>query len=242
MKSSEEQLESRGFIKVGYENGFSGLSFKERIKLLKSDSPVERSLGARLLSNYKNTEAISELLKALTIEKKLYPKIEICNSLVSFGIAAVVPLTELIGKIGTNQHRKVPESRFKKDNYPLPRDIVSRTLIRIGSDALPHLSDMLDSKDTTLLSEVIDAIGFICFYETHPGIYLKLLECFNRFHNDDLIRWKIFRAMCAFPESESFLNDQKHKSVNQHVISEIDHSLRLIEKRIKKSNVDAGIL
>jgi len=233
MKSSEEQLESRGFITIGYENGFSDLSFNERIKLLRSDSPVERSLGARLLSNNKNIESISQLIIALTIEKKLYPKIEICNSLVSFGKTAVVPLTEFIGKIGINQHRKVSESKFKKDNYPLPRDIACRTLIRIGDDALSYLLELLDSKETTILSEVIDTIGFICFYNTHTGIYSKLLECFDRNHHNDLIRWKIFRALSAFPESEPFLNNQKQQSVNLHVISEIDRSLYIIGKRTK---------
>jgi len=230
MKSSEEQLKSRGFITIGYEKGFSDLSFNERIKLLRSDSPVERSLGARLLSNNNNAESVSHLILALTIEKKLYPKIEICNSLVSFGKKAVVPLTGFIGKVGKNQHRKVSETKFKKDNYPLPRDIVCRTLIRIGDDALPYLSDMLDSKEINVLSEVIDTIGFICFYKSDRGIYSKLLECFDRNPDNDLIRWKIFRALSAFPESASFLETQRLITVNQKIILEIDRSLFLIEK------------
>ncbi|NQY53931.1 MAG: hypothetical protein HRT42_10220 [Campylobacteraceae bacterium] len=77
-------------------------SIYEIIDLLQSKTPTDRTIGARLLS--KRKEKINLLIKALTIEKKLYSKLEICNSLVNCGEISIKPLIETLGKIGINQH------------------------------------------------------------------------------------------------------------------------------------------
>lgn len=237
MKSRTEQLENRGYIADGLENDYYDTSFEQRLRLLKSDLPTDRTLGARLLAKYSDLSSVDVLINALIIEKKLYAKIEICNSLVTFGNDVIFPLIELMGKIGNNQHKRILNSKFKKDSYPLPRDIASRTIIRIGTKALPDLLKVLDSEDITQLSEVIDAIGFICFYEYQSEIFEQLKNCFYRYSENDLIKWKIIRAMSAFSESESFLNEQKQQLGNKNMEPEIERSLSLIFKRTREMSV-----
>ena len=232
MGSTIKQLELRGYVEDGVEKNYLYLSTKQRIGLLKSNLPFERTLGARLLSDCTEILVIEHLVKALIRENKLYPKIEICNSLVTFGKHSVKPLISLLGKIGNNQYREIPEKAFRKKNYPLPRDIAARTLIRIGHPALHDLLKCLMSDDLSMLSEAIDAIGFICFYKWHSKSYTSLIECFNKENINDLIRWKIFRSMSAFPESENFLNKQNLLTDNLYLKSEIERSLRLIKNRI----------
>ncbi len=128
MRSDAAQLESRGYVANDIENSYATISFEQRVTLLKSKQATERTLGARLLTKQSDSQVINCLIAALQTEKKLYTKLEICNSLVSYGRAAVMPLIALLGKIGNNQHRIVPTTDFKKVSYPLPRDLAARTL------------------------------------------------------------------------------------------------------------------
>lgn len=85
MNDKQKQLISRGYLSEGVESEYLNKSFDEKIELLQSNVPTDRTLGARLLANLKKGKAIVFLINALIGEKKLYPKIEICNSLVSCG-------------------------------------------------------------------------------------------------------------------------------------------------------------
>jgi hypothetical protein len=232
MKSKIEQIESRGFVAAGIENKYPDTTFEHRINLLKSKSPTDRAIGARLLAKNPDLSATGYLIDALINEKKLYSKIEICNSLVSFGTDAVMPLIGLLGKIGNNQHKEVPKTDFKKHNYPLPRDIAGRALIRIGPKAIPYLLKVLDTNNMVMLSEAIDAIGFICYYEPQINVYRLLKKCFDSNQDNNLIKWKIYRAMSAFPESVSFLTEQLQLSKGP-LKSEIERSLSLLKKRVE---------
>jgi hypothetical protein len=159
--------------------------------------------------------------------------------LVSFGKESVGPLILLLGKIGNNQYREIPKQAFKKTNYPLPRDIAARTLIRIGEPALSDLLKCLNSDNLNMLSEAVDAIGYICFYKNNKNIYIALEECLNRVNINNLIRWKIFRAMSAFPESKFFLCQQKLITRNEYFKMEIERSLKLINSRYYKDMAPA---
>ena len=225
------QLESRGYIADGIENNYRNVSLEQRMELLKSPSPTDRTLGARLLMEYPGLPVINLLTGALKTEKKLYPKLEICRTLASFGKDSVVPLVALLGKLGSNQHTRVPAKDFRKTSYPLPRDIAARTLIRIGSVALPDLIWVLNGSDLVRLSEAIDTIGFICFYNYQPGVAGLLEECFYRNEKEELIQWKIFRAMSAFPENIPFL--QKQLVLSPELFRpEIKRSLSLLKNKL----------
>ena len=229
MKSKQEQLLSRGYLAKGVESEYLDKSLDEKIELLQSEIPTDRTLGARLLVNSMNGKVIDCLINALTVERKLYCKIEICNSLVSCGQPSIKPLITILGQVGTNQHKKVPEKEFKKNSYPLPRDIAARTLVRFGQAALNELARVLNSRDKKQLSEAIDAIGFIMFYDDKYEIYAKLKDCYSKNGQNDLIRWKIIRAMSGVPESKPFLWEQKQKIHNDRLQREIKRSLLLIK-------------
>lgn len=230
MKSKQEQLKSRGYLSEEFEPEFESISLNEKVKLLESKIAVERTLGARLLKNNPTKKTVEWLLEALKNEKKLYSKIEICNTLSELGEIAISPLINNLGKIGNNQHQSVPEKDFKKDSYPLPRDIVSRTLIRIGTKAIPNLLKELEIANESVLSELIDTIGHINFQSKVEGIYEFLKRCYDKNVTNDLIRWKIIRAMSGIKESEKFLNDQYILLENNRLKSEIKRSLRILKK------------
>lgn len=230
MRSSNEDLERRGFLAEGEEIPFINLANSLKLQLLKSQIPKERTLGARLAKGI-GESAISALIAALKVEKKLYPKIEICNTLVEFGIIAVKPLIQQLGQIGNNQHKDIPNKAFEKDSYPLPRDIAARTLAHIGIVALPSLLKVLEEENLSRLSEAIDAIGFICFYNHQPEVSEKLISCYKSNIGNDLICWKLIRAMSGFPESKEFLMKQRNISADPMIIQEIDRSIRLLNKR-----------
>ncbi len=231
MKSSIQQLEERGYLEKDYQINKYNLS--ELVDLLKSNVATERTLAARLLNSYKNDESTTPLLiAALTKEKSLYTKIEICDTLIAIGINSVLPLIALLGTIGGNQHKSVPDRGFGKDNYPLPRDIAARTLARIGADALPYLvKELSECSDLSLLSELVDAIGFICFYSKTTSVFNQLQECYFKNSNCDLIKWKIIRSFSAFSESREFLCAERVRNLTPRITLEIDRSLRIIAKR-----------
>lgn len=239
MTNKTEGLHNRGYLDKGIEAEFQSLALRERMALLQSKEPRNRTLAARLLINTKvlksNTdECVTALIKALKKEKKLYPKIEICNSLASFKVDSVKALIDILGQVGNNQHKNLPEKNFKKDSYPLPRDIASRTLTRIGTEALSDLLKFIEhNENRKQISEAIDGIGFICFYNYQAGVYPKLEACYAAWTEDELIQWKLLRAMSAFTESEAFLREQKQVLTNKRLISELKRSLRLIDIRNK---------
>jgi hypothetical protein len=234
MTKRQEQLSDRGFIAAGIESNFKNILLDEKVRLLKSITPTERTLGARLLKDNKAEKTVEDLIHALKIEKKLYPKIEICNSLSEMDEFAIQPLILCLGKIGNNQHKVVPEKEFFKNSYPLPRDIAGRTLIRIGKKAMPELLKELKTEDKRILSELIDTIGHIHFNSKLDNIYEPLKSCYKQHEKEDLIKWKIIRAFSGVNESELFLTELQDSINIDRLQKEINRSLRLIKNH--KSN------
>jgi hypothetical protein len=230
MKSSPSQLTQRGFIPDDYIFPETSLSPEAAIILLKSPTATERTFAARILAQSKGNFA-APLIKALRKEKKLYTKIEICNALIAKSPDSIKPLIAELGKIGNNQHKTIPAKKFNKDSYPLPRDIAARTLCRIGTPALPELQYALNSENLSQLSEAIDAIGHICFHSHLPSFFKPLKSCLIRNSDNDLIKWKIMRAMNAFPESLDFLTEQLADCSHSEVAREIERSQRIIRKK-----------
>lgn len=230
MKSKKEQLESRGFIPDQFEADYRHLDFAAIKELLYSPIPCDRTLAARLIKDKAPDASILLLCEAFGNEKKLYTKLEICSSLVHFGDQSIKPLIKLLGKIGNNQHKEVPKTIFKKNSYPLPRDIAARTLIRFGKNALPALLTFIRNADNKALSEAIDAIGFINYYDYSSEVFPVLKTCFLQNTDNELITFKIIRAFSSCPESISFLNEVKGTFQNQRLVNETERSLKLSSK------------
>lgn len=236
MKSSQIQLAGRGFVGPGGEAAFSHLGFDALLKLLESKRPTERTLAARLLAHQANAQGVGPLCHALVVEKKLYTKIEICNALAAFGPAAVESLMPLLGQIGNNQHKTIPQKIFEKKSFPLPRDIVARILIRMGPDAVPALANIMESGVGPQLSEAVDALGYLCFYDPTINGFPHLQVCYQRFQHQSLIVWKIVRAMGAFEEARDFLVNLYATSNHNGIKLEISRSLNLMDTRRRRSN------
>ncbi|MFH1252965.1 MAG: HEAT repeat domain-containing protein [Candidatus Uhrbacteria bacterium] len=204
----------RGFTTKKEDEKFSNFLSSVLIEnLLSSVSKIWTS-AAKILGQRKYLPAINPLCKQLTKEDKLYTKIAICEALENIGETAVPILIGYLGKIGHNQYKQLPNKFFNKWNYPCPRDIVARTIAKIGEPALPYLIKVLETKNVEQISEAIDAIGKISFYSKNFAAQSVLKKCLQKYLSNELIVWKIIRAFEAFP---------------------VDDVIRILEKYLKNS-------
>lgn len=203
MKSDIEQLKSRGYVEDEDLLKYSDNDKEELYKLLLSKTPIERTIASKLLIKYKDTETLLALIRALLKEKKLYTKIALSESVSEYGEKASEVLVNHLGEVGKNQHMILPKKKFGKKNYPLPRDIVARTICKIGTPALKHLRLCLKTGEYHQVLEAIDAIGFISFYAHNEDSFEDIMNLFNRHKSDDLMIWKLIRSLQAFPNENS---------------------------------------
>lgn len=203
MKSSQSELKSRGYICEEDVIKYQDLTKEELMELLKSKEPYKRSVSVRLLGKkeFLNRHMITVMCEMLIKEKKLYTKLEICDVLSKTGGEGTKVMVNYLGVIGNNQYKELPDKEFNKKSYPLPRDIIARTLAHMDVEILPELIKVLDSNNIVAIREIIDSIGFICFYNyiaNKDFVLEKLLECFEKYKDDEIIRWKVVRAMSSF--------------------------------------------
>jgi HEAT repeat protein len=176
MKSNIQQLKGRGYIENVEIEEFAKLSKEQLINMLESKIPSERTISIKLLEKYKDKEVLKLLIRRLTVENKLYTKIELSEVISSYGEDASDILIDYLGKIGSNQYKEMPNKPFGKNNYPLPRDIVARTMCKIGKLALKSLKHCLKNGDYIQKLEAIDAIGFISYYENDRTLMNDIIE------------------------------------------------------------------
>lgn len=238
MKSSDSQLKSRGMITKEDLQNYNHYKRIELLDLIKSKEAYKRTIAVNLLSekNDLNDDLIRLFLHTLTQEKKLYTKIEICDALSKGDVQSSKIMVEYLGEIGNNQHKSLTTNDFNKKSYPLPRDIIARTLAHMTEDILPILMNVLKINNTTAIREVIDAIGFICFYKkihSNPQIIKPLLLCLNDNYNDDITRWKLVRAFESFNNIDvtKILMDIEQNDSQPIIRNEAKRSLRIINSR-----------
>lgn len=203
MKSNSDQLVSRGFVDELTLSGLGGYSLVKLEEMLKSDEPCDRTIAATGLGLQTNEKALELLILALVTEKKLYTKLAICKAIATFGGKASNRLIAYLGVIGNNQHKVLPLKLFMKKSYPLPRDIVARTLANIGVDALGDLMSCVVSENRTQVLEAIDAIGFISFYHNNDDAFELIIETFAVYEKDDLMIWKLLRCLQSFNQEKA---------------------------------------
>lgn len=146
-------------------------------------------------------------------------------------------MVNYLGRIGNNQHQALPTKAFNKNSYPLPRDIITRTLAHMNPDILPILLNVLQTNQLPVIREVIDAIGFICFYNnlhTDSQISDALMLCLKNYAYDDVIRWKLVRSFESFDDSNVIhsLEDIEQNDSEQIIRGEARRSLNMISDRI----------
>lgn len=236
MKSSKEDLRKRGMIEQSDIDKIMSLSYSKLMDLVNAKLPAERSAAIHLLSDKVGCDKedfIEILLIRLSIEKSLYTKIEICNALEKGKVKTARRMVEYLGCIGNNQHKCLPDKVSKKISYPLPRDIIARSLAKMDRSILPVLIEVLRSENETKISEVIDAIGFLVFYHQELATIETLnylIDVMNIYSNNDVVVWKCVLCLSAFPVQKSIdiLNFITDKGDNNIIIDEALRSLNLI--------------
>lgn len=238
MKSSDSQLKSRGKITFEDLQNYNNHSKLELLEMIKSKEAYKRTIAIKLLSEKKdlNDDLIRLFLQTLTHENKLYTKIELCDALSKGNVQSAKIMVEYLGKIGNNQHKVLPTNGFNKKSYPLPRDIIARTLAHMKKEILPVLLDVLKTDNTLAIREVIDAIGFMCFYQklhSNHQIIDALLLCLKTHFKDDITRWKLVRAFESFNDINVIhtLLDIEKNDGKPIIRNETKRSLRIINSR-----------
>ena len=188
----------RGEISGDFVSRFSARTDRDLILQLNSDRIQERTAAAVILGKRRCIQAIVPLCESLGKEKALYTRIGISAALGLIGQPAIPHLIELLGKIGTNQYRGLPQQGFYKKNYPLPRDLAARTLIKIDLPALKELQKVSLQMERERLLEAIDAMGYIAFYYKESSSEAVLLKTYDKYSTDPLIIWKLLRAFQGF--------------------------------------------
>lgn len=236
MKSDKKDLIKRGWIDDYYLEDFLNFNQEELLKLLSSNDPCERSAAASLLGvkfNVNEKIVYSSLVKSLSIEKALYTKLQISRSLEKGNFIVAEYMIGYLGKIGNNQHKKLPNTVSKKKSYPLPRDIIARILGKMDKSNFSVLLSSLDSCVADQITELLDAIGFMVFYNPNLAILENLkpiLGVLDKHEDNILIVWKVCMVLSAFPLDESvfILNKIKFHYGVDLILLEVERSLNLI--------------
>lgn len=236
MKSTDAQLKNRGKITNEDIQQYSNHTKIELLELLRGKEAFKRTIAVKIVSTKYdlNEDLIRLFLHALQHEKKLYTKIALCDALSKGSVRSAKIMIEYLGQIGNNQHTVLPTNGFNKKSYPLPRDIIARTLAHMNANILPVLVDVLKTNNIAAMREVIDAIGVICFYnKVHATTQIvdALIRCLSTHHNDDLIRWKLVRAFGSFNDINviKILMEIEQNDRQLIIRNEAKRSLKIIE-------------
>ena len=202
LKSDLERLKNRGMPLEEDVKLLENKSLKELIKCLNDDDAIIRTSAAINLKQYINKNKVcSSLLLQLSKEKSLYTKIAICETLQNGNIDSAKEMINYIGKIGDNQYKKLPEKVSLKKTYPMPRDIIARTLSKMNIDIFPILIDILEGDDLIKIYEVIDAVGFMVFHNkdlSNDKNLNYIIKLINKYKDNKLVLWKCITCLSAF--------------------------------------------
>ena len=210
MNSSAIKLRERGKVNEADIEHFASFDESELLSFLHSGKTVERSCAAIHLRKYKNPTVVDRLCHQLAIEKKLYTKIALSETLAECAELSIEPLIRSLGQIGKNQETKIPETGFYKVSYPLPRDIAARTICQLGIIAILPLEKFIkSSKDMKALTQAIDAYGHIIYSNKTECSSSILQELYEKHPNNDFLKYKIARCFSGIHDewAKSFLLD-----------------------------------
>lgn len=240
MKSSDSELTKRGYISNQDVTPYLSMSQERLLNvLLKSPNPVQRSSAAAALRTsifQKDKFYWYQLLLALQKEKALYTKIEICKNLELGNELAIEEMCQFLGKIGSNQHQYIPTTVSRKNTYPLPRDIIARTLGKIHPKYSKTLLNQFFILPENQLTEFIDAVGFFVYFNPQLATkenFLYIEHCYKQNFQNKLIVWKLTRCCSSFPidEARNFLEKIRRENNHETILLEINRSLYFIDKK-----------
>lgn len=197
-ESNKLNRQKRGQISAEEVKHYEDASADELGIFLNNDDPQKRTIAATLVGNKKMIEMIPQLCQSIIREESLYPRIAISEALGKMGEPAVIPVIALLGKIGANQERELPKKYFAKKSFPLARDMAARTLVKIGTPAIPHLMAKITAGTQFEIQQAIDGIGGIVSRTKDFRPLPILLQALTDYSSDEITTWKIVRALSAF--------------------------------------------
>lgn len=241
MRGKLEGLRRRGKINQSDINKYKDLSNDDLFDMMYSKNAVERTVAVNILSKkyINNIFFANIILDKLCKEKCLYTRIEICKSLEMGDTNIARLMINYLGKIGKNQYLSLPEKVSKKKSYPLPRDLIARTLGKMDTSIFNILLEEAVKENTSI--EIIDAIGYMAYYNEELATENNLYKIFNIMTRDifnKLIIYKITTCLSAFNCNKSIemLNKIKKNYSNTIIYDEANRSLELISLNSLKLN------
>lgn len=235
MKSCIEDLQKRGYADKAEIIKAKSLSQESLLTMLCSDNAVNRTIAAYNLSAL-NEAVVDKLLNQLCIEKCLYTKIAICENLKKGNVATAEKMLMYLGEIGNNQYKQLPNKVSAKKSYPLPRDIISRTIGKMNIEIFPLLIDSLNILDVLEVSELLDAVGYMAFYnpELVNNNNVKVIcGVAEKYYENGLIVWKTLQCLSAFPVLLSVKFLQNFYDRDDILGKEAKRSLKIIQEGLK---------
>lgn len=230
MKSSQEQLSSRGYLPKEMILNDS-IEIEVLFNQLNNSDPVQRSMAARVLGKYYilQKETAKKLLERLCIEKKLYTRIEICDALAKGDSGTVSAMIPYITYLGNNQYRSIEEAKTsKKKSYPLPRGLITRTIGRMEASVASTLLKNLSQEEYA--PEILEGVGYLIF--NHPKLqtvenYEEARDYYEQYKNNLLFVWKFVIFSSVFPYSyvEETLSDIALEFPQEAIQRELERTL-----------------
>lgn len=231
MKSTQNDLKKRGMLNKQILNQLQNATYEELISELQSSSSEKRTACVHLLAkNYHTYPTFTDiLLKQLSLEKALYTKIEIQTQLSQYG--QISNMCQYLGYIGHNQYKEVPLKCSLKKSYPLPRDLIARSLAHMNTHRFHEFFTLLPSLSYPQLLEGIDAFGFLCFYNqslVNEETYQFVKSCIKKYENNELMLWKLITCLSAFHMSIDLLKEIQIQQKHPTILMEVERSLKLL--------------
>ena len=235
MKTNQETLRRRGFIMDTEVELFCSYSKEKLFELLNDKQAANRTAALHVLKQILSINELDEIiLKMLTMEKALYTKLEICNVLVTGNELTIKKMIPYVGKIGGNQYHDIAQKVSMKKSYPLPRDIIARTMAKMNPQYFESILEILDHGDDLIVAEIIDAVGWQVFYHQELAVekyYQVIINLIKKYQDNEFMLWKIIICLSSFNQAENLL--RYWKSNNLIMKQEIQRSIDLIVKRKK---------
>lgn len=236
VKSTDIQLRKRGKASEKDIQSLHSIEAEQRIQMLSHQDAWTRSAAALSLKRHAD-QAASALLQQLEKERCLYTRIALCEALEAGGVQTAEKMAAYLGRIGTNQYKEVPDTVSAKTSYPLPRDIIARSMGRMDCTILPVLLDVMKSGCRSMVSEALDAVGFMIFY--HPEIavsktYGFFCELGETWRTDSLIMWKLLLCLSAFSCEECTALLQEYANQSGVLKKQAERSLHIIRERNRR--------
>ena len=236
MKSTQSALKNRGMASPEELAACADLPWDQLVGELHSADPCRRTAAARCMDlRSKSAESAADLLlEQLSQEKCLYTRLAICEALEKGTAETAKIMLPWLGRIGNNQYKALPYKVSAKKSFPLPRDLIARSLARMDAAVFPLLLQLFNTGSEQQISEALDAAGFMAFY--HPALAdgenaERILRLLHSHSGSEIIVWKVLLCLSAFPVPEAVRVLEGYAVRDDIFGKEAQRSLHLVERK-----------